>query len=206
MHIWGHLSQMRTSSVSMLMLGMPGASLALQLPSRVAHSAVVAPRAAAPAMIDFDMSTVLGLGAAFIGIGGGIGLIALTENAGKRNDAQENAQPCVECRGVKVTTCTICKGDGSDPLAKYVSSVREMAGEEGGTVTSIPKVEVDDWEAGSREVVMFGEILKDYPVKATGEDACINCDGRGVIVCDNCQGSGIQPRFLERYSPDDFMD
>ena len=28
----------------------------------------------------------------------------------------------------------------------------------------------------------------------------------GVIVCDNCQGTGIQPRFLERYSPDDFMD
>ena len=35
---------------------------------------------------------------------------------------------------------------------------------------------------------------------------CISCDGRGVIVCDNCQGTGIQPRFLERYSPDDFMD
>jgi DnaJ-class molecular chaperone len=42
-------------------------------------------------------------------------------------------------------------------------------------------------------------------VKATA-NVCQNCDGRGVIVCQNCEGTGIQPRFLERYSPDDFMD
>jgi len=49
------------------------------------------------------------------------------------------------------------------------------------------------------------EILSKYPIKAT-KNVCDTCGGRGVVVCDNCQGSGIQPRFLERYSPDDFMD
>ena len=58
----------------------------------------------------------------------------------------------------------------------------------------------------SQTVEMFGEILAAYPPKTTGPSACQACDGRGVIVCQNCQGTGIQPRFLERYSPDDFMD
>ena len=155
-------------------------------------------------MIDVDMSTVLGVGAALVGVGGGIGLIAFTENAGKRNDATDNAQPCVECKGLKVTTCTICKGTGQDALASYVANVREAAGEEGGSA-AVPTVEVDDWESGPKRVTLFEDILSAYPVKVT-ENICNNCDGRGVIVCDNCQGTGIQPRFLERYSPDDFMD
>lgn len=52
---------------------------------------------------------------------------------------------------------------------------------------------------------MFKEILEKYPIKAT-TNVCQSCEGRGVVVCDNCEGTGIQPRFLERYSPDDFMD
>jgi len=158
--------------------------------------------AVAPAMLDIDMSTVLGVGAALVGVGGGIGLIAFTENAGKRNDAVDNAQPCVECKGTKVTECTICKGSGQDQFASYVAGVQEMSGE-GGIKES--KVVVDDWDSGPKEVVMFKEILDQYPVKATA-NVCQNCDGRGVIVCQNCEGTGIQPRFLERYSPDDFMD
>ena len=64
---------------------------------------------------------------------------------------------------------------------------------------------VDDWDSGPKAVVMFKEILEKYPIKAT-TNVCQSCEGRGVVVCDNCEGTGIQPRFLERYSPDDFMD
>ena len=106
-----------------------------------------------------DMETIIGVGVTLAGVGGGIGLIVLTENAGKRNDDVSNQQVCV----------------------------------------------VDDWDAGEKEVVMFSDILADYPVKAS-DQPCQRCAGRGVNVCDNCDGSGIQPRFLERYSPDDFMD
>ncbi|KAC9916970.1 hypothetical protein E3N88_45080 [Mikania micrantha] len=27
---------------------------------------------------------------------------------------------------------------------------------------------------------------------------CINCDGAGALTCTTCQGSGIQPRYLDR--------
>lgn len=163
----------------------------------------VVPRSSAPLM-EVDMSTIVGVGAALFGVGGGIGLIAFTENAGKRNEESENLQPCVECKTEKVVKCTICNGTGADQFASLVSGVREMAGEEG-AAPSASTVMVDDWAAGPMEVVAFKDILEKYPVKAT-ENTCLSCDGRGVIVCDNCQGTGIQPRFLERYSPDDFMD
>ena len=171
--------------------------------------APVAPTAkprAATVRMDIDMGTVVGVGVALAGVGGGIGLIAFTENAGKRNEALESAQPCVVCKGKKVIECSICKGTGVDQYASLVAGVKDISGDTPppppGTAV---KVLVDDWDEGVKEVEMYADILKDYPVKAT-ENVCINCDGRGVIVCDNCQGSGLQPRFLERYSPDDFMD
>jgi len=159
-------------------------------------------RTSAPLM-DVDMGTIVGVGAALLGVGGGIGLIALTENAGKRNDALESAQPCVVCKGEQVVTCTICKGTGVDQYASLVSGVREMSG--GDSSAGASTILVDDWGSGPKAVAMYEEILAKYPIKAT-ENVCQNCDGRGVIVCDNCQGTGLQPRFLERYSPDDFMD
>ena len=27
---------------------------------------------------------------------------------------------------------------------------------------------------------------------------CVNCEGAGSITCTTCQGSGIQPRYLDR--------
>lgn len=38
------------------------------------------------------------------------------------------------------------------------------------------------------------------------EELCSFCDGNKTTRCVNCNGSGIQPRFLDRLSPDDFMD
>merc|ERR1719454_1078511 len=164
-------------------------------------TAALAVRRSGGASMEIDSSILIGGATLFVGLGGGIGLIALTENAGKRNDALENAQPCVVCKSKKVVTCTICQGTGTDPLASLVKGVREMTGEEAGPT----KVMVDDWDSGPRAVVMYEDILSKFPIKVE-KDICENCDGRGVVVCDNCQGTGIQPRFLERYSPDDFMD
>jgi len=161
-------------------------------------------RTAMPSMIEIDSNVLIGVGTLVASVGGGIALIAFTENAGKANVERANAQVCVKCKAEKVTTCTICQGTGEDSLAQYVAAVREEAGEQGGTITA-STVQVDDWEGGPRQVEMYAEILSAYPVKVT-TNICTSCDGRGVIVCDNCEGSGIQPRFLERYSPDDFMD
>jgi len=169
-------------------------------PPPVAHSAgrmgAVAPRM-------LDMETIGGIAIALAGVGGGIGLIAFTENAGKRNEELESAQPCVVCKGKQVVDCPVCSGTGRDQFAALVAGVRDMTGED---AQPSNVVTVDDWDSGTKQVEMFAEILSRYPPKVTGEGTCINCDGRGVIVCDNCQGTGLQPRFLERYSPDDFMD
>lgn len=35
---------------------------------------------------------------------------------------------------------------------------------------------------------------------------CNYCDAVGRVKCFNCGGSGLQPRFLDRMSPEDFMD
>lgn len=37
-------------------------------------------------------------------------------------------------------------------------------------------------------------------------EVCSFCDGVGTIMCTNCAGKGTQPRYLDRYSPEDFMD
>ena len=121
----------------------------------------------------------------------------------QRNEEKENAQPCVVCQSKQVIDCTICQGTGEDPYASLVAGVREMAGGMEGELDGT--VEIEDWAGGPKRVVMYEEILNKYPPKAF-ENVCEACSGRGIVVCDNCQGTGIQPRFLERYSPDDFMD
>ena len=52
---------------------------------------------------------------------------------------------------------------------------------------------------------LFTDILARYPPKVT-KLQCSSCEGRGVVICDNCQGTGVQPRFLERFSPEDWED
>ena len=152
-----------------------------------------------------DMEVVIGVGVTLLGVGGGVGLIAFTENAGKRNEEVANNQPCVDCTGEKVIVCSLCKGTGTDPFADLVRGVQEMSGDVPPPPPGEAKVVVDDWDVGEKEVVMFEDILANYPVKAT-EKICALCSGKGVVVCDSCEGTGIQKRFLERFSPDDFMD
>lgn len=153
-----------------------------------------------------DTETIIGVGVTLLGVGGGIGLIVLTENAGKRGESVDGIQICVECKAAKVVPCSLCKGSGTDPFADLVAGVQQMAGD---TPPPPPekmgKVVIDDWDVGEKEVVMYADVLNSYPVKAT-DKTCQRCSGRGVTVCDNCDGSGVQPRFLERYSPEDFME
>jgi len=196
-----------------MLAGCASLALGLQLGGPTSGLAV-RPRALSVSMVDpwasaggggLDMGVVAGVGALLGGLGVGVGVIAFAEGAGKRNEDASNQQVCVECNGAKVVTCTICEGTGVDPFAKLVAGVRTAVEEEGGETKSGSVVTIEDWDSGPKQVVMYEEILSQFPVKAT-TDICEACDGRGVVVCDNCQGTGIQPRFLERFSPDDFMD
>jgi len=40
----------------------------------------------------------------------------------------------------------------------------------------------------------------------TEGEECKFCEGVKMTTCLNCNGGGIQPRFLDRLSPEDFMD
>lgn len=157
-------------------------SLALQLLPAVVQRPSTAVRAAPPAMFDVDMNTIIAGGVLLGSTVGGVALVQFAENAGKRNEASELQQTCVVCKTRKVVDCTICKGTGADPLADLVRGVRDASGESGPTGT----VELDDWEDGPKQVEMYAEILVDYPQLVT-DKVCENCNGRGVIVCDNCQ-------------------
>jgi len=44
------------------------------------------------------------------------------------------------------------------------------------------------------------------PVFKSDDEPCQYCDGKGELECGNCNATGIQPRFLDRLSPEDFMD
>eukprot|EP00184_Porphyridium_aerugineum_P001137 CAMPEP_0184694912 /NCGR_PEP_ID=MMETSP0313-20130426/2719_1 /TAXON_ID=2792 /ORGANISM="Porphyridium aerugineum, Strain SAG 1380-2" /LENGTH=133 /DNA_ID=CAMNT_0027153277 /DNA_START=68 /DNA_END=469 /DNA_ORIENTATION=- len=73
---------------------------------------------ASPLRMEIDQNTIIAIVTALAGVGGGIALVAWTENQGMRTDQRQNTQPCVECQGSKVIQCGICKGTGLDPVFK----------------------------------------------------------------------------------------
>lgn len=88
---------------------------AAPLPRARRAAAATSPRMA------LDSATVTGVGAALLGLGGGVALLVWTESQGKRTEMRGNTQPCAECRGETIVTCTVCNGSGKDPLQKEVA-------------------------------------------------------------------------------------
>jgi len=43
-----------------------------------------------------------------------------------------------------------------------------------------------------------GNVTVELGGAETEVSRCINCDGAGSLTCTTCQGSGIQPRYLDR--------
>jgi hypothetical protein len=172
-------------------------------PARGVSSLMRAAQSRAPAAKMVEMNVILGAGGLVFGTAAGVGLIAAVEGAGKKNSEEDPNRPCFDCKGQKVVECVVCKGTGQDQFASLVQGVKEMSGED--TNSGPMTVLIDDWDSGPKEVVPFEQLLGKYPIKVK-TDICITCDGRGVVVCDSCEGNGLQGRFLDRYSPDDFMD
>lgn len=63
-----------------------------------------------------DQNVLIGVLVGTVGIGGGVALVAWTENQGKRTAIRENNQPCFECKGETTTTCSVCNGSTKNPL------------------------------------------------------------------------------------------
>lgn len=43
-----------------------------------------------------------------------------------------------------------------------------------------------------------GVIVVDLGMGSKEESQCINCEGNGSVTCTTCNGSGVQPRYLDR--------
>ena len=85
---------------------------------KVAPVSPVRKRPATVRMLVLDSNTILAVVTALVGLGGGIGLVAWTENQGLRTEQRVNDQPCFDCKGAKEVACAICKGTGQDPVFK----------------------------------------------------------------------------------------
>ncbi|KAJ6931515.1 protein disulfide-isomerase [Populus alba x Populus x berolinensis] len=57
-------------------------------------------------------------------------------------------------------------------------------------VVVVPRSADFAWGTGSVAVELGGDDKEVSP--------CINCEGVGSLTCTTCQGSGIQPRYLDR--------
>lgn len=134
------------------------------------------PRRAVP-VTAVDSTAIVSIGVSVLGVAAGVGLLIFTEKQGLRTAERENLQPCVDCRGTRVITCKVCRGDGKNPLTDQA-----------------PQSSEDNPESKKGSSV------------ASKASICSYCEGEGKIRCFNCSGTGIQPRFLDRLSPEDFMD
>lgn len=63
-----------------------------------------------------EQSTLVAVATIIAGVGGGIGLVAWTEQQGKRTEERENIQLCTECSGDTTVVCNVCTGSCKDTL------------------------------------------------------------------------------------------
>lgn len=63
-----------------------------------------------------EQNTIMIVTTMLAGIGGGIGLVAWTENQGKQTGERKNTQSCTECRGETTITCNVCNGSKTSPM------------------------------------------------------------------------------------------
>lgn len=123
------------------------------------------------------------------------------EKAAERSETVEDAKECFECKGERVQPCRSCDGTGNDEDQKFGFVAKNLRDK------LETKVMVEDWDSdtGFREMDLSSDMLINYPVREV-QYPCPTCEARGVIICTNCEGTGKQPRFMDKYSPEDFMD
>jgi hypothetical protein len=121
------------------------------------------------------------------------------------DDDELVGEPCAECKGEKVVMCQVCKGTGA--MSQVEIQLKKFGGtkEEGESAPVISEtIKIETWE-GEEQVVKVGGVMAEFPI-IEFDNPCRVCKGKGVLVCRVCEGSGIQPGYLDKLSPEDFMD
>ncbi|CAI0382739.1 unnamed protein product [Linum tenue] len=60
------------------------------------------------------------------------------------------------------------------------------------------ELELASWPERCRFCEGSGSVTVDLGGGEKEVSPCINCDSAGSLTCTTCQGSGIQPRYLDR--------
>ncbi|GMN35764.1 hypothetical protein TIFTF001_005515 [Ficus carica] len=132
---------------------------------------------------DLDQNSIVAISVGLVSVAVGIGIPVFFEtqidNAAKR----ENTQPCFPC-----------SGSGSLlPVISYCFLGANFS------------VSANHLYERCRFCMGTGSITVELGGDEKEVSRCINCDGVGSLTCTTCQGSGIQPRYLDRreYKDDD---
>lgn len=126
------------------------------------------------------MAISVGVASVAIGIGIPVFYESQINNASKR----DNTQPCFPCSGsgarkFNLLVSSIC-----------MSIVNCNESESSWSFNLIAEQCRFCLGKGKVEVTLGGGVDE--------VSLCINCDGAGSLTCTTCQGSGIQPRYLDR--------
>ncbi|XP_073111495.1 protein SPA, chloroplastic isoform X1 [Elaeis guineensis] len=135
--------------------------------------------------LELDQNTLVAISVGLVSVAVGIGIPVFYEtqidNAAKR----DNTQPCFPCNGSGARSNNdnhILKAQLTDRYSGFTWKALKMS--------HLPEQCRFCTGTGSVTVVLGGG--------ETEVSRCINCEGAGTLTCTTCQGTGIQPRYLDR--------
>ncbi|CAI5973670.1 unnamed protein product [Closterium sp. NIES-65] len=166
---------------------------------------VVTPRA------DLDNDTLVGIGVGLAGIAVGIGIPVFYEIAVKGSEKRENDQPCFPCKGTGARkslslpptahSVTLRRNSTMPVRSAFALSPTPVLSFSRSAFLSRPSVSPTQ-QLRLAESCRFcqgtGVVVVELGGGEREESECINCTGKGAITCTTCQGTGVQPRYLDR--------
>ncbi|KAL5185780.1 Protein disulfide-isomerase LQY1, chloroplastic [Glycine soja] len=141
--------------------------------------------------LDLDQNTVVAISVGVVSVAVGIGIPVFYEtqidnavNFSLFQAKRENTQPCFPCNGSGARKYF--------PLHHFSYLKLGLYREIKFSMLTIIKAGHNLFCLGN------GNVTVELGGGEEEVSRCINCDGVGSLTCTTCQGSGIQPRYLDR--------
>ncbi|KAK8940778.1 Protein disulfide-isomerase LQY1 [Platanthera zijinensis] len=140
--------------------------------------------------LELDQNTVVAISVGVASVAVGIGIPVFYETQIDNSAKRDNRQPCFPCNGSGAHSSIICHVCNNSALLKDVTAADESI-----TVAN------GDTAQQCRFCIGKGTVTVALGGGENESSQCINCEGAGTLTCTTCQGSGIQPRYLDRRYP-----
>ncbi|KAG6435349.1 hypothetical protein SASPL_100220 [Salvia splendens] len=135
---------------------------------------------------DLDQNTIVAIAVGVVSVAVGIGIPIFYETQIDSAAKRENTQPCFPCDGSGARLWRYCSNNNENICCILVNS--KMVG----------LVDLIVGKEKCRFCMGTGSVSVELGGDEKEISRCINCDGAGSLTCTTCQGSGIQPRYLDR--------